>query len=128
MINNIIWEKSTIPKICEIFDELLKYYVWIIPMEKSKNENWQIICFDEWWKYFFDGPLSTYGILFIYPKQRKLSWAIKYCFAFLQRVNNSIDTKLYMHSINNCNLFLKNNSAWHISMNKLCCAFLKYEN
>ena len=43
------------------FNELSKYYVWVIPPygKSQKNEKWQIKCFDEWWKYFFHGALST---------------------------------------------------------------------
>ena len=48
--------------------------------------------------------------------------------AFLQKVNNSIATKLCVNLINTCTIFLKKNGALHHSMTKLCSAFLKYEN
>ena len=48
-------------------------------------------------------------------------------FAFLQKVNNSIATKMYVNLINTCPIFLKN-GARHNSMTKLCYAFFKYKN
>ena len=51
----------------------------------------------------------------------------KVFFAFLQKVNNSISTKLCVKLINNCTIFLKI-GALHNSMTKLCSAFFKYEN
>ena len=48
--------------------------------------------------------------------------------ALLQKVNNSIATKLCVKLINNCTIFLKTNSARHNSMTKLCYVFFKYEN
>ena len=52
----------------------------------------------------------------------------KIVFAFLQKVNNSIATKLCVKMINIRAIFLKQNSARHNSMTKLCYAFFKYEN
>ena len=51
----------------------------------------------------------------------------KQFFAILQKVNNSIGTKLCVSLINNWPIFLKN-GALHNSMTKLCGAFFKYEN
>ena len=48
---------------------------------------------------------------------RKLSWAIKYFFAFLQKVNNSIATKLCEILISTFTIFLKQYFPWHNSMN-----------
>ena len=49
-------------------------------------------------------------------------------FAFLQKVNNSIATKLCVNLINTCAIFLGGNGARHNSMTKLCYVFFKYEN
>ena len=57
-------------------------------------------------------------------KYRELSWAIKYFFALLQKVNNSIATKLCVNLINTCTIFLKKNVPRHNSMTKLCYTFL----
>ena len=46
----------------------------------------------------------------------------------MQKVNNSIATKLCVDMINTCTIFLKQSGAQHNSMTKLCYAFLKYEN
>ena len=52
----------------------------------------------------------------------------KIVFALLQKVNNSIATKLCANLINICAIFLERKSALHNSMTKLCSAFLKYVN
>ena len=48
-------------------------------------------------------------------------------FALLQKVNNSIATKVCVNLINTCKIFEKN-GARHNSITKLCYAFFKYEN
>ena len=47
----------------------------------------------------------------------------KIVFAFLQKVNDSIATKLCVNLINTCAICLKNNGTRHNSMTKLCYAF-----
>ena len=70
---------------------------------------------------------SKKTILFAYGIPRALL-SNKIVFAFLQKVNNSIATKLWVNLINNCTIFLKQkNSARQNSMTKLFMHF-KYEN
>ena len=72
-------------------------------------------------------PLSTLGIIFILAKIVRALFRNKIVFAFLQKVNHSIATKLCVKLMNTCAIFLKN-GALHNSMTKLCSAFFKYEN
>ena len=70
-----MWEKSTITKVCEIFDELSKYYVWVIPPygKSRKIEKWQIIFFDALWKWFFSWtPFYKGDIIYLATIMRAL--------------------------------------------------------
>ena len=62
-----MWEKLTKIKVCENFDKLSKYYIWVIPpygkSRKSKNDKQYVLMNVE--NNSFDRPLSTYGILFL---------------------------------------------------------------
>ena len=49
-------------------------------------------------------------------------------FAFLQKANNLIATKMRVNLINNYTYFCNMFSALHNLMPKLCFAFFKYEN
>ena len=61
-----MWKKLTITKVCGNFNELSKYYVWVIPpygkVGKMKNDKSYVLMNDE---KIFVGTLSTRGILFI---------------------------------------------------------------
>ena len=93
------------------------------PMGKSRKiEKWQIICFDEYW-FFSWNPFYIGSMIYLAKIVRALL-SNKIVFVFLQKVNNSIATKLCVNLINNCKLFFKQNGARHNSMTKLCYAFL----
>ena len=105
-------------------------FVICLPYKKSrKNINWELICQDEFWKYFFwCTPIFIGNIIYFAKIVRALSSNKIVFFTFLHKVNNSIATKLCVELINNCAQFLKKNSTRHNSMTKLCSAFFKYEN
>ena len=63
------------------------------------------------------------NIIYLAKIVRALS-SNKMFFAFLQKVNNSIATKLCVNLIDTCTIFLNQNGARHNSMTKLCSVFL----
>ena len=47
-------------------------------------------------------PFLRKEYIFLKPKYRELSWAIKMEFLIFEKANNSISTKLQVNSLNNC--------------------------
>ena len=78
--------------------------------------------------FFWCTPFYIGNIIYLSKILRALSSNKIVFFAFVQKVNNSIATKLHVTLINNCVIFLKIFSALHNSMTKLFSEFFRYEN
>ena len=107
MINEIMREKLTKIKVCQNLMNNRNIMFGLSPPygKRRKIEELHMICFDECWIFFSLTSFYIRKITYLAKIARALLSNKIDFFAFLQKVNDSIATKLCVNFINNCAIF-----------------------